>query len=176
MTFAIPAAPGTYLTNDDDERITVVGWLVHPGGIASPVTIHRVDDLAVYTVIHPGGTAEGLLGFESAPPEPKSPSSVRAAPKGQKAAPAASGGPVSLTGKEYAKKTFWRVEIGETDVVVLIEGGNPVPKGEGVTKITRDDYFRLRKEVREVTYSELDDVFAGESSEPDADDDDDDLI
>lgn len=187
MTFAIPAAPGTMIFNRDDSTDchVVVGWLIHPGGVASPVTTNRVEDLSTYDVYHPTLPAgvdtmmESFGDTPSAPPAPKSTPARASAPAAQKAAPAASGGGADLTGKEYAKKTFWRIVIGETDVVVTVEGGNPVPKGDGVTKITRDDYFKLRKEVREVTYEDLADVFAGESPEPETgetDDDDDDLI
>lgn len=180
MTFAIPAAPGTYLYRlyARDDRHTVVGWLVHPGGVASPVTINRIEDLSDYVVMHPEASEPEAFGdTSSAPPEPKSAPARASAPATRKAAPAASGGGADLTGKEYAKKTFWRIVIGETDVVVTVEGGNPVPTGDGVTKITRDDYFKLRKEVREVTYEDLADVFAGEAPEPDSGEtDDDDLI
>lgn len=177
MTFAIPAAPGTYLCQleDREDAHTVVGWLVHPGGVASPITLNRIDDLSAYVVMHPDTSKPEAFGAaQSAPPAPKSAPARASTPEKPKTAPAASGGPVSLSGKEYAKKTFWQID-GQG--VLIVEGGNPVPVGDGVTKITRDDYFKVRKELRELVYDTLAlDGFGEPGDSPETEDDDDDLI
>lgn len=178
MTFAIPAAPGTFLnhrTDADQPPTVIVGWLVHPGGLATPVTFDPVGDLEDYfVVVGAVGPATAHTGpAKPAPAPPAAQTSTRA----PAAAPAAPAGDVDifLTGKEYTKRTFWHFTVGEHQAVLLCEGGNPVPVGENVAKISRDDFYVMKKQIRDLTYEQVP-GWLTKVSAPAADEDDDDLF
>lgn len=148
MTLAIPAEPGTHVAFENGDTLHVVGWLVHPGGIASPITLEEITEDYVAVIPSEGGA----VAKTAAPAAPK----ATAAPKAAKApeAPARAtqpaDGPVCFTGKVYAKKTFWHVHLGSSEEAVFeVEGGDPSPdlkaSAATVTKITRVEFFEGKK-------------------------------
>lgn len=172
MTFAIPANPGCYLIESNNVRQVIVGWLVHAGGTATPVTLKPVGDLTSCTILLPDS------GVVPALPDSPEPATAPAPKATQTTAPKTTGPlpTVKLTGKPYAKKTFWHMDDEAGNEWVLeVDGGQNFPVGVGVTKIKRDDFFTLRKSVTVLEYQQLADG-ADEGDSPEESDDGDDLI
>jgi hypothetical protein len=177
MTFAIPAAPGTFLRHKDGDApsIPVVGWMIHPFSRATPVIYEDFDlklDLYEYEIVSP----------DAAPPVRTKPVGAPPSAAREPAAPASTAGPIRFTGKQYTKRTFWHFTVGAEQAISICEGGNPVPVGDAALKISRDDFYAMKKRIRDIPYEEAPAWVAAAMTPPApkstaiADDDMDDLL
>ena len=107
-----------------------------------------------------------------------------AAPAKATAAPAKAAEPAPVTGeygiertdKQYVKQSFWRFRDAGADFLFIVEPNTDTPRDERVQKITRDEFYELRKSVAVVTYAQLFDpavTSSGPAEEPPGDDADD---
>ena len=204
---AFAAPPGMMLVSLDpgDPEYPILGWLHgtglnvlplvigHPGPMVSGEAI-QFEDGRVYdpaSTILFGDAESWREDFESeARYRPGSQIGHMAPPVAQAAAPApvltpvapaptiAPSGPLSFTGKAYAKASFWQANTGGRNIVFTVPGGHPSPAA-GAAKITREAYFETRKTITEVSVEDLMKPADDQPELPltdDEDDDGDDLI
>lgn len=196
-----PADPGTWLIalDEDVEPIPILGWShTTAGDRAWPVFPYLKKGLLsgeairfpTGAVVDPvwrktfGSEEAWRLAFhEEEPYEP----GVTPGESKASTAPAKTERPANTSGvqveeidvgltlgkKTYKNKSWWRFtdEDMEEDFVFEVEGGELTPKDERATKITRADFYELRKELPVKVIVEG----AGEPQTDDEDEEDDDL-
>lgn len=62
---------------------------------------------------------------------------------------------IERTDKQYVKQSFWRFRDSGADFLFIVEPNTDTPRDERVQKITRDEFYELRKTVAVVAYAQL---------------------
>lgn len=99
------------------------------------------------------------------------------APRAAAPAPVLSGEyGIERTDKQYVKQSFWRFRDAGADFLFIVEPNTDTPRDERVQKITRDEFYELRKSVAVVNYASLFDATvtaSGDAEAPQGDEPDD---
>ena len=197
------AEPGTWLINLDPDvhPIPIIGWDKGPAMRAWPILPMRKKALYCGDAIRLPGTGHVIdpvwgrtFGSEeewrdsfqrNEPYEPGTLPGEAQGGKKRKSEPPVRTTTVDIPEgalevlafgeKTYKNKSYWH-HTGDPEFCFEIPGEEVCPVGDKIEKITRDAYFKLRKEIPSttVTPSEMD--FDAEEPESDDEDEDDDLI
>lgn len=198
-----PAEPGTWLISmdPDSEPVPIIGWAVS-GVNAFPVLPIMADPVSgqAYRLAGTGAVVDPAWGRTFESEEAWRTAASRQAPyepgtslffgtekrKPPKAAPAASttSAPAAVANvdgielltfgtKAYKSKSYWRFDGGVAPFVFEIAGETPIPTNEDAEKITRAQFFELRKTLTVAAVNP--DELLG-SGEPDDDDDIDGMV
>lgn len=189
-----PANPDTFVVSENAQSSEgyvvepVIGWHHESGTTPSPVTangLHRV--LTGSAILFSSGhVTDPNSGFtfetveewlDSNPSAQKVRSNADPKPQTGKSEPASSGGAYDIewTDRELKNRSFWRYDDGQHDFVFVVEGGSSLPKAtKKVTKIKRDDFSELK---REIDVLEIDEIINAapieDAEEPEFDEDED---
>jgi hypothetical protein len=159
--------------------VTGEAFLLHTGQVYDPAASEMFadedtwrDTVGDYTNYRPGTV---LTAFATAPAvaatAPVAATPARTPPQPKDPAPA---GQIEWGTKTYKSKSFWAfTPPDEDEFIFVVEGDNPVPKN--ATKITREDFYAKRK-AGAVERSGRPGDEPELPLEPEAGDDDDDLV
>lgn len=199
----IPAAPGTKiieLTDVGAIRTPVVFWAPdaeNPYRAPHPITVSGLKKGGAHAIEFDDGMIhdprasvafadvdEWMIFAEKAPSKPET--NEPEEEPGKTEAGSAEGLQIEWTSKPYKTNSFYRYTTDDLDFLFQVEGGCNPPKQTGpVTKVKRDEFMKLKKEVDVADYDALlegrapgvDDIGDYGGSEPAAEEvDDDDLI
>lgn len=181
-----PAQPGTFMITRDPStsppsviKVPVIGWNHVQGNMAFPVCVMNHGGLTHgKAILHPEGfvtdsvngltfetEAEWLSFMKTAKPK----GATEAEPEEEDAMNEAVGpsGAIEFGTKTYKTNSFW--SMPSENAIFQIEGGQPYPKDDRCSKVTRDEYAALKKQGATVI-----DPNSGEVGGADSSDDDDD--
>lgn len=185
-----PAQPGTFMITRDPStsppsviKVPVIGWNHVQGNMAFPVCVMNHGGLTHgKAILHPEGfvtdsvngltfetEAEWLSFMKTAKPkgateaEPEE-EDTRADAMNESVGPS---GAIEFGTKTYKTNSFW--SMPSENAIFQIEGGQPYPKDDRCSKVTRDEYAALKKQGATVI-----DPNSGEVGGADSSDDDDD--
>jgi hypothetical protein len=110
------------------------------------------------------------------PPKPPSPTPQGGRPP--KSLPIIRPGLIGFGKKTYKGKSWWHFVDSDHDFVFVVEAEQPTPKDPACTKVTREEFYSLRKIVPEMEVPPPGSVVTDDQpplplGEPDGDDDDD---
>lgn len=180
-----PAQPGTFMITRDPStsppsviKVPVIGWNHVQGNMAFPVCVMNHGGLTHgKAILHPEGfvtdsvngltfetEAEWLSFMKTAKPDEEPD-----VENGEDAMNEAVGpsGAIEFGTKTYKTNSFW--SMPSENAIFQIEGGQPYPKDDRCSKVTRDEYAALKKQGATVI-----DPNSGEVGGADSSDDDDD--
>lgn len=183
-------------------REPVIAWAPdadNPYKAPYAITIHGLRRLVDSAILHPCGmvsdnssvtafsSAEEWLKFATTPkakaqPDPKHQKPADTSPGEEPEEEPETDAPgnelgldIVWTNKSFKTNSFWRYEDDDYDFVFAIDGGEDVPKAtEVVTKIKRDEFMSLKKELDVMELADL--KGGGEAPAEEPEDDADDLI
>ena len=184
-----PAQPGTFMITRDPStsppsviKVPVIGWNHVQGNMAFPVCVMNHGGLTHgKAILHPEGfvtdsvngltfetEAEWLSFMKTA--KPKGATDEEPDVENGEDAMNESVGPsgaIEFGTKTYKTNSFW--SMPSENAIFQIEGGQPYPKDDRCSKVTRDEYAALKKQGATVI-----DPNSGEVGGADSSDDDDD--
>lgn len=173
MITLVPAAPGTFIIelvadSNQLQRTPVVAWQHVQGNLAFPVTVMPFNGLTHGKAVeHANGyvddpthrltfanTIEWQKFIGSVKPPAASPTGTKAEagptepeseePRQQAAVPERESIYVVFGKKTYKTKSFWAWTDGATDAIFVIEGDQPYPHDQLCSKITREEFAKLK--------------------------------
>lgn len=180
-----PAQPGTFMITRDPStsppsviKVPVIGWNHVQGNMAFPVCVMNHGGLTHgKAILHPEGfvtdsvngltfetEAEWLSFMKTAKPKGATEADTRADAMNEAVGPS---GAIEFGTKTYKTNSFW--SMPSENAIFQIEGGQPYPKDDRCSKVTRDEYAALKKQGATVI-----DPNSGEVGGADSSDDDDD--